>query len=329
MYPSRAIEAANDILSQRRQKALREAEARRDALYSRYPEFRGYDSQLRELTRNIAVAAISPDGLEQSRRILEELQTVQRQRRELLQDLGLAPDLLEPRYTCPLCRDTGTVEGKRCQCLENLLRAESCRGLPAAALDGRCTFQSFDLNYYPDTPDQDGRSPRRIMSHILRQCQDYAERFGPGSGSLLFLGRTGLGKTHLSLAIAGQVAAKGAGVLYSSIQAAIDRYERVRFDRDPTPEDRDFVSMATRCDLLVIDDLGSEFSTAFSQSVLYNILNERITAGLPVVLSTNLTPEQLAAIYNERIISRVLCDCTSYSFAGKDIRFLKQVEKRT
>lgn len=328
MYPSRAIEAANSILSQRRQRARQEAEARREALYAQHPRFRDYDRQLRELARGIAVAAISPDGEAESRRIMEQIQAIQRERRELLEELKLAPDLLEPRYSCPLCRDTGSVEGKRCRCLEQLLRAESCRGLPAAALDGRCTFQSFDLSYYPDAPDQEGRSPRRVMSRILQQCRDYADHFGPGSGSLLFLGRTGLGKTHLSLAIAGQVASQGAGVLYSSIQAVIDRYERVRFDRSPTPDDREFAAMATRCDLLIIDDLGSEFSTSFSQSVLYNILNERITAGLPVVLSTNLTLEQLSAAYNERIASRILCGCTSYSFAGKDIRFLKQVERQ-
>lgn len=328
MYSSRAIEAASSILFQRRQKALGEAEARREALYSRDPRFRVYDGRLRELARSIALAAISPDGERESRRILEEVQAVQEERREMMRMQGLDPELLNPRYTCSICKDTGAVEGKRCQCMEALLRAESCRGLPAAALDGRCTFRNFDLSYYPDTADQSGRSPRSVMTRILGQCRDYADRFGPESGSLLFLGRTGLGKTHLSLAIAGQVAAGGAGVLYSSVQAIIDRYERVRFDRDPTLDDRDFVSMATRCDLLVIDDLGSEFSTAFSQSVLYSILNERINAGLPMILSTNLTLDQLSAAYNERIASRILCGCTSYSFAGKDIRFLKQVEKR-
>lgn len=328
MYPTRAVEAANSILFQRRQKALDEAETRQETLYAREPRFRFYDGRLRELARDIAVAAISPDGEAQTRRIMAEIQAVQEERRELLQNLGLGPDFLEPRYACPICRDTGTADGTRCRCLEALLRAESCRGLPAAALDGRCTFQSFDLRYYPDAADQDGRSPRKIMARILEQCRDYADRFGPGSGSLLFLGRTGLGKTHLSLAIAGAVAEKGAGVLYSSVQAIVDRYERVRFDRGPTAGDRDFAAMAPRCDLLVIDDLGSEFSTAFSQSVLYNLLNERITAGLPVILSTNLTVDQLGAAYNERIVSRILCGCASYNFAGKDIRFLKQVEKR-
>lgn len=328
MYPARAVEAANSILFQRRQKALDEAQTRREALYSRDPRFRFYDRRLRELARDIAVAAISPDGEEESRRIMAEIQAVQEERKELLTTLGMGPDYLEPRYTCPICRDTGAVDGKRCRCLEELLRAESCRGLPAVALDGRCTFRSFDLSYYPDTADQNGRSPRKTMAHILEQCRDYADRFGPGSGSLLFLGRTGLGKTHLSLAIAGAVVEKGAGVLYSSVQAIVDRCERVRFDRDPTSQDRDFVAMAPRCDLLVIDDLGSEFSTAFSQSVIYNLLNERITAGLPVILSTNLTIDQLGAAYNERIVSRILCGCASYNFAGKDIRFLKRVEKK-
>ena len=207
-------------------------------------------------------------------------------------------------------------------------RHTGSRGLPSAAADGQCSFASFRLDYYPEAPDQTGRSPRSVMSGILQRCRDYADRFGPGSGSLLFLGRTGLGKTHLSLSIAGQVASQGAAVLYSSAQAIVDRYERVRFDRAPSQEDRDFVRMAPRCDLLVIDDLGAEFSTAFSQSVLYNILNDRATAGLPVILSSNLTLEQLGAAYHERITSRVLCGCTIYNFVGKDIRFLKQVEKR-
>jgi len=328
MYPSKAIEAASAILFQRRQQAVQEAEARRDALYARVPPLREHHRQLRELAQELAVAAVSPGGLEESQRIMDRIRAIQEERKTLLASLDLPVDILEPRYSCPACQDTGRIEGGRCQCMEALLRAESCRGLPAAALDGRCTFQSFDLNYYPDTPDQEGRSPRRTMAHILQRCRDYADHFGPGSGSLLFLGRTGLGKTHLSLAIAGQVAAAGAGVLYSSIQAIVDRYERVRFDRGPSSDDREFIHMAPRCDLLVIDDLGSEFSTTFSQSVFYNLLNERITAGLPVILSTNLTLEQLNTTYNERIASRVLCGCTSYSFAGKDIRFLKQAERR-
>ena len=308
MYSRKTIETANAILLQRRQKARQEAAQRQAELYSRHPRLREYDRQLRGLTRSIALAAISEEA-EETEGIMDRIRGVQEERRKLLDSLGLPRDILEPQYQCPLCKDTGTVEGRRCQCMEALLRAESCRGLP-------------------DTPDQSGRSPRKTMAAVLQRCRDYADGFSRQSESLLFLGRTGLGKTHLSLAIAGQAAKQGAAVLYSSAQWIIDRHERVRFDRDPTAEDRDFVQMAPRCDLLVIDDLGAEFSTAFSQSVLYNILNDRITAGLPVILSTNLTLEQLAAAYNERIASRVLCGCTSLSFAGKDIRFLRQMKKK-
>lgn len=327
MYSKKNLEAVNTALRQRRQDALRQASERQTALYSQSPRFREYDHRLRELTRSIALAALSGDPGEPER-VMGEIRAIQEERWALLDRLGIPRDILEPRYTCPLCKDTGTVEGKRCQCAEALLRTESCRGLPSAVMDGRSTFETFDLNYYPDTPDQSGRSPRKTMAAILQRCRDYAGGFGPKSESLLFLGRTGLGKTHLSLAIAGQTARQGAAVLYASAQSIIDRYERVRFDRSPTPEDLEFVRMAPRCDLLVIDDLGAEFSTTFSQSVLYNILNDRITAGLPVILSTNLTLEQLAAAYNERIASRILCGCTSLSFAGKDIRFLRQMEKK-
>lgn len=327
MYPTRAIEAANATLQQRRQKARQDSLLRREELYRRYPALRGYEEQLQKAARNIAAAALEGTP-EEAGALLARVREIQEERRAFLLERGLAADVLEPRYTCPLCQDTGRAAGKNCRCLDALLRAENCRDLPASVLDGRCSFASFRLDYYPDTPDQSGRSPRAAMSAILRQCRDYADHFGPGSGSLLFLGRTGLGKTHLSLAIAGQAAGQGASVLYTSAQAAVDRHERVRFDRSPTQEDRDFVRTAPRCDLLVIDDLGAEFSTSFSQSVLYNLLNDRATAGLPVILSTNLTLEQLGAAYHERITSRVLCGCTIYSFVGKDIRFLKQVEKR-
>lgn len=327
MYSSRTIQTVEGILQRRRQQARQEAASRQEALFVRYPELGMYDQRLRALTRSIALAAVS-GGAEETERVMEEIRQVQAERKIRLEQLGLPPDCLEPKYTCPLCRDTGAVEGKRCRCAEALLREESCRGLPSVVLDGRSTFETFDLGYYPDAPDQSGRSPRERMAKILERCRDYADHFGPESGSLLFLGRTGLGKTHLSLAIAGQAARQGATVLYSSAQAVIDRYERLRFDRGPTPDDREFAQMAPRCDLLVLDDLGAEFSTAFSQSVLYNILNDRITAGLPVVLSSNLTLEQISAAYNERIASRILCGCTCFTFAGKDIRFLRQMEKK-
>lgn len=328
MYSRKTMEAVNTILYERRQTALRQASERQAALYRQSPRFSEFDRRLRELTRQIALTAVSGDSTA-TEGIMEEIRSIQEERKALMDRLGIPHDILEPVYTCPLCKDTGSVEGQRCQCMEALLRAESCRGLPSAVLNGRCTFETFDLSYYPEAPDQSGRSPRKVMASILQRCRDYAEHFGPKSESLLFLGRTGLGKTHLSLAIAGQAAKQGAAVLYSSAQAVIDRYERLRFsDRNPTQEDREFIQMVPRCDLLVIDDLGAEFSNAFSQSVLYNVLNDRITAGLPVILSTNLTLEQLAAAYNERIASRILCGCTSFQFAGKDIRFLQQMEKK-
>lgn len=328
MYPSKAIQAAAAVLFQRRQEAQQRAMDRRSEIYQLHPQFRALDQRIQGLAKGIAMAALSPDGPEQVEKIMKEIKAVQKEKRALCRRLGFPEDVFEPRYTCSICQDTGSVDGKRCQCMEALIRAESCRGLPAAALEGACTFQSFDLSYYPSQPDKSGKSPRTVMAGILQRCREYADSFGPDSGSLLFLGKTGLGKTHLSLAIAGQVARQGFGVLYSSTQGIVDRSERVRFDRGATQEDRDFVQMAPRCDLLVIDDLGAEFSTAFSQSVLYNILNDRITAALPTIISTNLTPEQISASYSDRIASRILCGSTIYGFTGKDIRLEKQFRNR-
>ncbi len=326
MYSEKALTAVNDALASSRQKALSDAESRKADLYAREPAFGQLESQVARTGAEIALSAFGEDASQRLPVLRQRMEELRRKKRELLAAYGLPEDYLDPHFSCSLCQDTGFVSGKRCSCFRQRLQSLSRNSLPQSMGKG---FEDFDLTYYPEQGDRPGSSPRRQMAHILERVKEYADCFGPGSGSLLFLGKTGLGKTHLSMAVGGTIAAHGFWVEYTSAQSMIDRFEKVRFDRGATPEDRDFTSGVLRCDLLILDDLGSEFITSFSQSVLYHVLNERLMADRPILISTNLDPAQLNSAYSERIASRVLCGCTAYAFSGKDIRLEKRLRRKT
>lgn len=317
-------EVVRERMEAGRQQALAEAETRQRRIYDACPALYEVDREMAQSAMEIASVAISPDGAAAVERIKSIIMEQQGKKMRLLANMGLNPDSLQPQFRCALCSDTGFVGGKRCRCWQELYRQETAKRLPTAALDGQCSFASFRLDYYP-THDEAGGNPRQTMERIAQICREYAERVGEGAGSLLFLGKTGLGKTHLSLAIAGRAAERGCLVKYSSAQGVIDRYERTRFGRSPTAEDWDFVAAVGAAQLLIIDDLGSEFVTSFSQSVLYNIINDRMMNDLATIISTNLDAARLTTVYEQRISSRILCGYTALGFSGKDIRLMKRM----
>ena len=325
MYNEKALSAIREALAASRQKAIAGAEARKEALYAREPEFYRLDSQVAQTGAEIALAAFDPQAPVRLAELRKRLEGLQDRRRELLASLGYPEDYLLPRFSCPKCQDTGFVAGRRCACFRRRLQSMGAGSLPQIPSQ---SFEDFDLSFYPAQAEKGGVPPRQQMSNILERIKTYAENFGPGSESLLFIGKTGLGKTHLSLAAGSVVASRGYWVEYASAQAMTDRFERVRFDRGATPEDRDFAKGVLQCDLFILDDLGSEFITSFSQSVLYHVLNERLMAGRATIISTNLDPTQLNGAYSERIASRILCGCTAYAFTGRDIRLEKRLRHR-
>ncbi|MBQ6570049.1 MAG: ATP-binding protein, partial [Clostridia bacterium] len=183
------------------------------------------------------------------------------------------------------------------------------------------SFDDIDINYYP----ADGAgaiSPRKRMESIIGFCKKYAEDFSLSSQSLLFMGATGLGKTHLSLAIADVVTKKGFGVVYGSAQGFLNQLEQEHFGKNNAQGD-EYRTMLLDCDLLILDDLGSEFSTSFTVSSIYDIINTRILSGKPTIISTNLTLAEIEDRYSERILSR-LCGCYKvFKFDGSDIRTMR------
>lgn len=312
-----AYRNAMEVLARRRREAENDAARRREELYRTLPQLLRYDGEAAGLCRQMTAAVLNGEPTEPYQLRLEQ---VRQDKLRALSAVGVEEQMLQPRYHCALCRDTGFTEGRRCRCLNELLQKEAMAALPAGVFADCRGFEGFDLTYYSDAAEPNGRSPRDTMRNILGRCRRYAAEFTPDAGNLLFMGRTGLGKTYLSACIAAEVAKKGCEVRYYPAQALIDCFERVRFHRENGPDDAAAMREILTCDLLILDDLGAEFATAYSQSVLYQVINDRMTDRRPTIISTNLDLTAMTKIYNERILSRLIGSYTMLGFVGRDIR---------
>lgn len=326
-YSKEIIDTAVRIMEQRRSQSAAEAEQRRGDYFARYP--RALEIE-RELARNGARAAkavvMGGDVRSHLERLKQDSLALQAELAAVLQDSGVPEDYLEIRYACPLCQDMGYIDGRICSCMRQLLRQVAYDRLNALFPLSLSSFNTFSLDLYEDEPQREGGvSPRKRMEDIFRYCKNYALRFDPRlSPSLLMQGATGLGKTHLSLAIAKTAIDMGFGVIYGSAPSLMGKLEKEKFHRDW--EDAETVeNHLLECDLLILDDLGTEFSTSFSCSAIYNILNSRLMASKPTVISTNLTMRELEKQYSQRLVSRIMGNHVRLEFLGSDIRQKKRV----
>ncbi len=323
-YTKENIALAASILSDRRIKAQRIREERHEKIIKLLPDIAQYEKQLSD-TGLAAVRALALG--ESSEKYIDELSEVnlhiQSLIRKELTENGYAPDYLETPYTCKKCEDTGYVSGYSCSCRRELLIQLGVEDLEKVSPAAKCRFDNFSLKYYSSAPDgKYGVSPAEKMEEILEYCKCYAEDFDEHSGSLYMSGATGLGKTHLSLAIANVIVRNGWNVIYGSAQTLLSELEREKFSYSGSDE---ALNRLLGCDLLIIDDLGSEFSTQFTVSALYEIINKRINLSKPIIISTNLTENELEKKYTQRITSRIIGGFTRLPFMGKDIRQIKNL----
>ena len=251
-------------------------------------------------------------------------------RRKLLRAHGLPEDYLDPVYTCSICKDTGFVGQKRCSCFEReVIRLFYTQSNLAGILDKE-NFQTLDMSYYPEDlkHPKTGKSSREIMSGTVACCRQFAENYPSGVQSrfLLLTGQTGVGKTFLTHCIAKELIDRGYSVIYYSAGELFDKLADARFARgQDTSEDLIDDEYLSDCDLLIIDDLGTEMVNSFVGSALFQLLNSRIDRGLGMVISTNLSAQDLSRIYSERISSRILANFTLAEVFGRDIRVLKRL----
>ncbi|MBQ8614442.1 MAG: ATP-binding protein [Ruminiclostridium sp.] len=245
---------------------------------------------------------------------------LQTQLRQSLVRMGYAPDYLDLHYSCSLCRDTGVYDGRRCECFMEAVKRAAAADLNRSSPLNLSDFSDFSLMYYDDkqiTPM--GATAREIMAENLDYCRNYAENFHLPCDGILMRGRTGLGKTHLSLSIAGVVINKGYSVIYGSAPDLFRKAEQEHFGR----EDGNTVPMLMDSDLLILDDIGAEFESKFYSSLFYNIINNRMNAAKPTIVSTNLEISELITRYGERTVSR-LATMDELIFAGTDVRLQRR-----
>ncbi len=328
-YSREIYEQALDELKRRKQNAEYTASKRRKELSLKYPEFAAIEQQLAETGIQIVKAFSMPASAAEERfaEIRKKNRELRAKRAELLLKLGLPADYLDEKYVCEKCHDKGFIEERDeaegvshgvslCTCHTDLLKKLAFEKMSRETPLELSNFEDFDLSYYSKTK-KDGVSPYEIMKDVYTQCVDYANNFDADSVSLFFYGRTGLGKTHLSLAIANEVIKKGYNVIYGAAGSFLRKIEKEKFGK---AEDADTESLLENADLLILDDLGAEFSTSFTVSVLYNIINSRICRGAPTIISSNLSLKELKERYPESIASRIIGTYALVNFAGDDIR---------
>ena len=328
-YDGKLLARARAALDNRKADNLAEQQRRQARVYAEVPEVREIDLRLRAHMAQLVRLTIGkgPDLKERIAALREENLDLQMRRAELLTKKGFGADYLDEIVSCPLCRDTGIYEGGVCRCLDMLYNRELTKELGTLMRRGDESFERFDLSLYPDAADpESGLVPRVVMKKVADACRRYAENFSERSGNLLFEGGTGLGKTYLSACIARVVSARGFSVCYDTASAALEYYERAKFARDSAEGE----TAATRirrmesCDLMILDDLGTEMTTPMAQSALYTLVNNRLVAQRKTIISTNLDSDELARRYTAQIASRILGEFQRLPFVGTDIRRLRR-----
>jgi len=302
-------------------KADRESENRQhlDEAYAKVPRLREIDRQLR-LTMAMAAQAVFSSGGDVNEALENAKQqnlSLQREREKLVR-MYFEEGYLDDSPVCDRCGGSGYVGASMCECLAELCRQEQKKELTFLNV-GRESFDQFRLDYYPDRLDPKlGINIRALMEKTYNTCRKYAYGFTERSGNLLFSGDTGLGKTFLSACIARTVADRGYSVVYESAGHLFSNLERAKFSGDE--QAREDVKKYTDCDLLIVDDLGTEMPGQFTTAALYSLVNDRLLAGKAMIVSTNLTVEDLTRRYSPQIASRLRGNFTRVAFLGDDIR---------
>lgn len=321
-YSSEVYAAARRIIDERRSAADREANIRKSDVYAKFPAIRELDNQLMREMAGFSVLMLREQ--KETGAAISEMQDkisrIQSEKAAILASNGLPADYLEPRYTCKKCSDLGRKNGILCSCYKEVCREQALRELAASSGSAACSFDNFDLSYYADNGASDGTNPRRKMQNYYNFCINYAKDFSKDSPSIVMMGKTGLGKTHLSLSIAKTVTEGGFGVVYAPAQKLVSDLEREHFSFSGSDS---AARKYAGCELLIIDDLGAEFPSQFTTAAIGNLINERLYENRPTIISTNLSGKELAERYSERTASRILGEYRKLYFVGEDIRFLK------
>lgn len=318
-YSNKIYRRAERILEERRNESAMMADIRSSEIKATIPEIEEIQRKLSKVGLEISKLFFYKGDMDEK---LAELKAKSKalidERGAILVKNGYSENAMQPEHICPVCEDRGFIDGKLCTCHRQLLKDIMHDEIAALAPIDDCTFEKFNLEYYSDVPLQNSIVPRLKAEKVAEAAHRYAQSFSLDSKNLLFLGKTGLGKTHLSLAIANVVINRGYYVCYGTSQNICSDLQTEQFHRDdPITYTKQQV---LNCDLLVLDDLGTEIDNQYSIATLYNIINSRILAHKPTIISTNYGFEELLQKYDQRITSRITGEYIKMYLFGDDIR---------
>lgn len=316
MDKSEIYEKADSIIQKRRTDAIIENQRRIDEVNKVIPEINELNAIL--YNTSYEIFKIISNGGNTNQKIAElkaKNLEIQRLIKSTLRNYNYPAEYLTIEYHCSDCNDTGyTKNGEYCHCFKELVEKISMDEMNKTSHIKLSSFDTFKLDYYQ------GDNYTTMKKH-LEQAKKFPLEFKTTNENILITGNTGLGKTHLSLAIANEVIKNGDTVIYDSIINILHKIENEHFGRD---KDGDTLSLINNVDLLILDDLGTEHSTPFYLTTIYSIINTRLNMSKSTIISTNLKISEIANRYNPRIASRLMTMYTSMEFKGEDVRFQKK-----
>ena len=322
-YSEKARQYTFDILESRRLSAAVKIQEYRDMLSKEHLEIAKYDEEINALGISLARASIMGDFDIKS--IQTAINKIQKQKTSYMKQHKL--EINPSFYSCPLCEDTGFIDGELCECAKRMMVEYTQNEINKISPLSLSNFSNFTLEYYPTYPDEEhnNENSRENMQDVYNHCIEFTRRF-PDCSSLLMMGDAGLGKTHLALAIANDIIRRGYNVIYCSAANIFRVIENEYFTGSSTSET---ASAIKSCELLILDDLGAEYMSPFVSSTIYDIVYSRLNNDLPSIYTTNYTNEQFfEKRYTEKVSSRLMGCCTLLSFFGKDIREIKKEENQ-
>ena len=313
-YSKKVIRAVAEDFERKRADAENERVMKLNKVYSLCPEIKAIDSELTKVGSEIVKATLmGKEGLDgRISAIRERNLALQKKRAELLNSLGYDEKYTDTAYECPICKDSGYVGVKLCSCYRNALIEKAYESSGLGNLLKTQSFDNFDFSTFGN---EDRENVEEVYGNLITFCDGFPE----SNKSILLAGGTGLGKTHLSTAVAKRIIDKGYDVVYETAQNIFTDFDRDRFENrfsDEAPASYKYLD----CDLLIIDDLGSEIISSFSVSCLYNIVNTRVNRGKPILISTNLSAAEMRKIYQDRITSRLFGEFVIMKLCGSDYR---------
>lgn len=328
-YDGKLLANARLRIAERKEANEAEHQRRVEEIHQKIPEIARIDGNLRRHMAILVNMTIrrEPDLEQKIEELKNENLDLQVRRSELLVENGYDAEYLNDIFTCPICKDSGIdPRGKTCRCVLEQYNRELTKELGTLLQTGNESFEDFDPSFYSTEIDSNGAIPRDYMKNVYVFCREYADTFDSQSVNLLFRGNTGVGKTYLSACIARVVAEKGYSVCYDTASAALGYFETMKFSRSPEESEKasERVDRMLSCDLMILDDLGTEMITSMSVSALYTLINTRLVEHKITIISTNLTADEVESKYSPQIASRLEGEFQELRFIGDDIRKIKK-----